>query len=135
MKQLWIAAVAGVFLVAGPLRADEAKDIRDVIGDQIQAFEADDLSTAYSFASPDIQSIFRTPEIFGSMVRRGYPMIWRPSEVIYYGLRSESGQMVQRMGFRDPGGQVHLFDYEMEIGPDGWRVDGVIPVREAGEAV
>ncbi len=135
MRKLWIVATVVAHLVAAPLRADEASDIQGVIGDQIRAFEADDLATAYSFASPGIQSIFPSPESFAAMVRQGYPMIWRPGDVIYYGLRREGGQMVQRMGFRDAAGQEHLFDYEMTPGPSGWRIDGVIPVRGGGEAV
>lgn len=135
MKQLWIAAAVVAALLSGPLEADEATDIRAVIGDQIRAFEADDLSTAYSFASPTIQSIFPSPEIFGAMVRQGYPMIWRPSEVTYFDLRQEGGKTVQRMGFRDAAGQMHLFDYEMRRGVSGWRIEGVFPVRGGGEAV
>lgn len=135
MSKLWIGAVIVAHLVAGPLRADEASDIRGVIGDQIRAFEADDLAMAYSFAAPNIQSIFPSPEIFGSMVRQGYPMIWRPAEVTYFDLRQEGGKRVQRMGFRDAAGQLHLFDYEMSLGASGWRIEGVFPVRGGGEAV
>jgi hypothetical protein len=122
-------------LVAGALSADDASDIHGVIGNQLQAFEADDLATAYSFASPTIQSMYPSPETFGSMVRQGYPMIWRPAGVIYYGVRTEGGQMVQRMGFRDAAGQEHLFDYFMSPGASGWKIDGVVPVRGGGEAV
>ncbi len=135
MQRLWLAMIVVTGFMAGPLRADDAADIRGVIGHQIEAFEADDLTTAYSFASPTIRSIFPSPEIFGSMVRQGYPMIWRPAEVIYLGLRDERGQLVQRMGFRDAYGKLHLFDYEMTMGASGWQIDGVIPVREGGTAV
>lgn len=135
MRKLWIVAVVVAQFVSGPLCADEASDIQAVIGDQIRAFAADDIATAYSFASPGIRSMFPSPESFAAMVRHGYPMIWRPRDVIYYGLRREGGQVVQRMGFRDAAGQEYLFDYEMSPGPSGWRIDGVIPVRGGGEAV
>ena len=135
MRTLWIVAVVVAQFVAGPLRADEAGEIQSVIASQIRAFEADDIATAYSFASPGIQSMFPSPERFAAMVRQGYPMIWRPDDVIYYGLRHDGGQVIQRMGFRDAAGREHLFDYEMTLGPSGWRIDGVIPVRGGGEAV
>lgn len=135
MRRLCMISALAAVLAANPLRADDAADIRGVIGDQIAAFEAGDLATAYSFASPGIRSIFPSPEIFGDMVRQGYPSIWRPAEVIYFGLRSEGGRMMQRMGFRDGEGKLQLFDYEMMPGATGWRIDGVIPVREGGAAV
>lgn len=135
MRQLCMTCAVVAVLAASPLRADDAADIRGVIGDQIAAFAAGDLAIAYSFASPGIRSIFPSPEIFGNMVRQGYPMIWRPAEVIYFGLRGEGGRMMQRMGFRDGEGNLHLFDYEMMPGGSGWRIDGVIPVREGGAAV
>ena len=135
MRVIRAVAVAIALLAAMPALADEAAEIRDVIGDQVAALGAGDLPTAYSFASPDIQAIFPSPEIFGGMVRQGYPMIWQPSEVVYFGLRIEGGKRLQRMGFRDGAGQLHLFDYEMIPGAGSWRIDGVFPVADQGAAV
>lgn len=135
MKLIRFAGALLLSLSASIAAADEAGDIRDVIGDQIAAFEAGDVGTAYGFASPGIQAIFPSPEIFAGMVRQGYPMIWHPAEVVYYGLRTEGGKWVQRMGFRDGAGQMHLFDYLMVPGDGGWRIDGVFPVPDQGAAV
>jgi Domain of unknown function (DUF4864) len=135
MKLIRLAGAALLSLAATFAVADEAADIRGVIGDQITAFGAGDLPGAYSYASPDIQAIFPSPEIFGGMVRQGYPMIWKPSQVVYFDLRTEGGKLLQRMGFRDGAGQLHLFDYEMIQGTDGWRIDGVMPVQDQGVAV
>ena len=75
-------------LIAGPARADlEAPDaadaaaIRDVIEAQLKAFQADDGAQAFSYASPAIQSIFKDPDTFMSMVRAGYQPVYRPREV------------------------------------------------------
>lgn len=135
MKLIPVAGAVVFCLAASFAGADEAGDIRDVIGDQVTAFGAGDLPTAYSFASPDIQAIFPSPEIFGGMVQRGYPMIWQPAEVVYFDLRTEGGKWLQRMGFRDGSGALHLFDYEMIPGTGGWRIDGVVPVPDQGAAV
>lgn len=122
---LGLGIAAAIAAAAG---ADDGADIRDVIGDQIAAFLAEDLNTAFDFASPMIQGMFRDPETFGRMVETGYPMIWRPDAVRYLDLHEEQGRVLQRMGFRDGAGQFHLFDYEMILGPDGWRINGVYPV-------
>jgi hypothetical protein len=127
---LAFALIAGGALVGNPgvALADDKSDIQAVIGRQIEAFAADDLSAAFDFASPMIQGIFRDPETFGRMVETGYPMIWRPDAVRYLDLHEENGHVLQRMGFRDGAGQFHLFDYEMIAGPDGWLINGVYPV-------
>lgn len=135
MRRKFRGTVLALAMAAGAATADDAADIRSVIGDQIAAFGADDLLTAFGFASPTIQGLFGNPENFGRMVANGYPMIWRPGAVSYLGLREEGGRPVQRMGFRDAGGAFHLFDYVMIEGPDGWRIDGVVPVPDTGTGV
>lgn len=135
MWQRMRAAVLAVVTITGAALADDGAEIRGVIGDQIAAFRADDLATAFGYASPTIQGMFRTPENFGRMVAGGYPMIWRPDAVSFLGLREEGGRPVQRMGFRDAAGGFHLFDYLMVEGADGWRIDGVVPVPDAGAGV
>lgn len=129
--RLFLLVLLLVFALGpGNARADQAEDIQGVINRQVEAFAAGDLAAAYSFAAPTIQSIFPSPEIFGRMVETGYPMIWRPAEVRYLGLRTEDGKTIQRMGFRDAAGRLHLFDYEMTEEDGVWRIAGVIPVRE-----
>ncbi|MFN3647028.1 MAG: DUF4864 domain-containing protein [Gemmobacter sp.] len=125
--------VAGVVLWAGMAVAQEA-EIRGVIGDQITAFRADDFGAAFAYASPAIKGIFGTPERFGAMVRQGYPMVHRPDEVRYLGLRQEGGRQVQRVMIRDGQGRVHFLDYEMIEAEGGWQINGVrlLPPQGAG---
>ncbi|MDW4551134.1 DUF4864 domain-containing protein [Defluviimonas sp. D31] len=118
-----------------PARGEDGAEIRGVIGAQIEAFAADDLAAAFGFASPMIRHMFQTPETFGNMVRQGYPMIWRPGAVRYLGLREEDGRMLQRMGFVDGEGRLHLFDYDMVQSRDGWRINGVHPVSAPAAGV
>lgn len=125
--------VAGVVLWAGVVAAQET-DIRGVISNQITAFQADDFGAAFGFASPNIKGIFGSPERFGAMVRQGYPMVHRPEEVRYLGLRMEAGRQVQRVMIRDGAGRVHFLDYEMIEAEGGWQINGVrlLPPQGAG---
>ena len=52
--------------------------ICSVIQDQLGAFTKDDAAGAFGYASPGIQRMFGTPEIFMDMVRQGYPPVHRP---------------------------------------------------------
>ncbi|SLN53141.1 hypothetical protein PEL8287_02835 [Roseovarius litorisediminis] len=115
--------------LALPARADETA-IRQVISDQITAFLADDFEAAFDFASPSIRSIFRTPENFGAMVRDGYPMVWRPAEVDFLKAETIAGQLWQNVMVRDADGVLHILEYQMVEGDDGWKINAV-RVRKA----
>ncbi len=100
-------------------------EIEANIGAQINAFKADDFVTAFTYASPNIQKLFRTPENFGAMVRNGYPMVWRPSEVRFLELREVAGSLWQKVMIVDGSGQVHLLDYQMIRQGSDWKINGV----------
>jgi len=117
--------------LSGAARADEAA-LRAVISSQIEAFLAEDLDRAYSFASPFIQRKFGTPETFGTMVREGYPMVWRPSDVTFLDAEVIAGKLWQSVMLRGPAGKTWIVDYEMVELEGGWKINGV-QVREAPE--
>ena len=118
----------GLAVSAAAQEATDVPAIRNTIAGQLDAFRADDLPRAFSFASPSIQGMFGTPGNFGLMVQRGYPSIWRPSRVIYFDQRAEGGKVLQRMGFVDAAGAEHWFAYEM-VQVDGvWKINAVYPI-------
>ena len=116
-------------VLALPARADDAA-IRSVISAQIEAFLADDFETAFTHASPSIRSIFGTSERFGQMVRRGYPMVWRPAEVEFLSTERRGGRLWQDVLIRDGEGALHILEYQMIEGEDGWKINAV-RLREA----
>jgi hypothetical protein len=117
--------------LSGAARADEAA-LRAVLSSQIEAFLAEVVDRAYSFASPFIQRKFGTPETFGTMVREGYPMVWRPSDVTFLDAEVIAGRLWQSVMLRGPAGKSWIVDYEMIELDDGWKINGV-QVREAPE--
>ena len=117
-----------VFGLSGPVSAQGA-DIENVIDGQIQAFLADDVERAFGFASPTIQQMFRTPQNFGMMVQRDYPMVWRPEELRYLELREIAGALWQKVLIRDQKGGVHIMDYQMIPTENGWKINGVQVLR------
>lgn len=126
-----LLALALALLTALPATAqdDPAAAIRGTIQGQIDAFLADDVATAFSFAAPGIQGIFQTPENFGRMVREGYPMVWRPAEVTFLDLHPRDGGLWQRVRITDAEGRVHFLDYQMLTTPDGIRIGAVELLR------
>lgn len=109
--------------------------IQSTILDQIDAFKADDFARAFTFASPVIKGIFGTPDNFGMMVRNGYPMVYRPSEVRMLERRQVAGQTVQRVLITDADGRSHVLDYQMIETAEGWQINGVTLVPSGGLGV
>lgn len=110
--------------LAAPAPAQQA-EIEGVIRGQIEAFRADDFATAFTYASPAIKQLFQSPNRFGSMVRQGYPMVWRPADVTFLDLDEQGSVMVQRVLIRDQQGALHVLAYQMIPTDDGWQINGV----------
>ncbi|GIT91242.1 hypothetical protein JANAI62_16970 [Jannaschia pagri] len=122
MKQL----CAAVFFAFAPIAAVAQQDaFAGVIEGQIEAFLADDMETAFGFAAPGIQSMFRTPETFGRMVQQGYPMVWRPDTVEYLSARQTERGWMQDILITDASGRLHRLAYLMLETADGWKIGGV----------
>ena len=125
-----------------PLRAQsdmEAADvqgIRRVIEQQIDAFQQDDGTRAFSFAAPAIRKIFPTAEIFMRMVRQGYQPVYRPRSYAFDELTRIDGRLVQPVRVVGPDGVPVTALYIMERQPDGgWKIGGCVLTREAGKGV
>lgn len=131
-----LAFALSMFIALLPQHAvaqDAGVEIRGVISDQIAAFKADDFEMAFTFASPGIKRLFGSPGRFGQMVRSGFPMVWRPAGVRFTDLSVRDGRQVQSVIVTDQAGTLHVLDYEMVPGQEGWLINGVW-VREADGA-
>lgn len=129
MRQIFGAILISLLTIL-PAQADE--DIEGVISAQIEAFLADDFETAFTFASPMIKNIFGTPERFGAMVRNGYPMVWRPRDVEFLAIERRGRELWQNVMVRDADGAMHILEYQMIPGENGWKINAV-RVRKAVE--
>ncbi|MCQ0092590.1 DUF4864 domain-containing protein [Roseovarius sp. M141] len=118
-----LCVVAGVAF-GTPIRAQE-EPIRAVISAQIEAFEADDLDAAFTYASPTIQRMFGTAQNFETMVKNGYPMVWRPGDLKFLALEERGGLLWQDVLVRDLQGALHILEYQMQQDDAGWKINGV----------
>ncbi len=129
MRKGFLFLAAGALLGAATLGAAGAQEapgaIEGVISRQMEAFKADDLATAFSFAAPGIRTLFGDPMDFGAMVRQGYPMVWRPADIRFLEARPIAGGVVQTVLVRDGAGAFHTLEYLMVEGAEGWQIAGV----------
>lgn len=133
MRAFAAACLIVATLAAGVVRADDAASvsaadhqaIEQVITSQVDAFRRDAGEEAFSFASPNIQSMFHDAPHFMAMVRQGYPPVYRPRSFAFDRLVTIDGRIVQRVMIIGPDGAAALALYTMEREPDGtWRIDG-----------
>lgn len=118
-------------LLALPAQAQDAP-IQSTIQSQLDAFLADDFARAFSFASPNLRTLFGSPDNFSLMVKNGYPMVWRHGAVQMLELREVAGGLWQRVMITDDMGRTHLLDYQMVETPEGWQINAVQLLPEAG---
>lgn len=120
-----LTGMLGNAVAAEPSAADRST-IQQIIADQISAFRADDGQAAYSFASPTIQRIFPSPEIFMSMVRQGYPQVYRPLRYSFSRTGTgPDGLPTQRVIIVGPDGKTYEAIYTMQQQPGGvWKING-----------
>jgi Domain of unknown function (DUF4864) len=89
------------------------------------AFAADDAKRAFSYAAPAIREMFGTPDRFMEMVRAGYPVVYRPTSVVFLNPEWVEGQLVQGVHLTDASGALWLAVYRLERQPDkSWRISG-----------
>lgn len=132
MRHFIFAVLLSVGLYA-PANA-QGTEIEANIRAQIEAFQADDFDSAFSYASPTIQQVFRSPENFGAMVKNGYPMVWRPAELRFLDLRDVAGQLWQKVMITDAKGHVHVLDYQMVNLEGIWKINAVQVLEAPGIA-
>lgn len=102
----------------------EATEFQRIITSQLNAFNADDGAAAYAFAAPSIRRLFPSPEIFLSMVKRGYPPVYRQRSYSFGRIGNEmGGRPTQHVTIIDANGKAWTALYAMERQPDGaWKI-------------
>lgn len=140
-RKLSLIALALVAIVAWPLTLSaqavtdaEAQEFQHIITSQLNAFNADDGATAYGFAAPAIKRMFPSPEIFMSMVQKGYPPVYRRQSYSFGRIGNEmGGAPTQHVTIIDQSGKAWIALYAMERQPDGsWKIVGCQLVEEPG---
>jgi hypothetical protein len=126
--------ILGFWLLATSVFAQDNSAIEDVIGGQLEAFNARDIEEAWTYASPNIKRLFGSSVNFGNMVQQGYPMVWDNDEVRFLDLRDVRGNLWQKVMVRDAQGGLHILDYQMVETADGWQINGVqlLPAPDVG---
>lgn len=132
---LWLMPVPGFAENDADLRDGDREAIQHVISRQLDAFQRDDETEAFSYASPSIQAQFRTPAEFMRMVRTGYDAVYRPRSTRFLETFVVDGQVVQPLEVVAADASVLVAFYLMERQPDRtWRISGCMLGTSQGRA-
>src|SRR5262245_19284265 len=138
MVRLFVLALLAFGCAAASPAADvsgaDARAIRAVIADQLDAFARDDGARAFALATSGIRQRFGTPEVFMEMVRTGYPVVYRPTSVQFEPPAVVDGEVIQPVRMTDAEGQAWIAFYPMQREADGrWRINGCQLERVRGQ--
>ncbi len=119
-------AFAGAAVAQEPALSDgDRAAIRDIIARQVEAFRRDEGDAAFGLASPMIQQMFGSTDVFMDMVRQGYQPVYRPRAFEFGEIVALDGQPTQKVRVIGPDGRPVTAFYPMTQLPDGsWRING-----------
>jgi hypothetical protein len=109
------------------ISAADADAIRSVIEAQLAAFAADDADAAFAFASEGIRKTFGTADNFLAMVKASYPVVYRPTSVLFLDPQELADAIMQGVEMSDETDRLWLAVYRMQRQSDNtWRIDGCV---------
>lgn len=107
--------------------AEQARQVRQLVQAQLDAFAADDAPRAFSYAATTIQQMFGTPEVFLDMVRTSYPVVYRPASVTFLTPKADGAGIVQPVHMTDAAGASWMALYRLvQLEDKSWRIAGCV---------
>jgi hypothetical protein len=94
--------------------SDQASRARAVIQAQLDAFAADDSQRAFLLGTEALRKRFGSPDRFMSMIRRGYPVVYRPATVAFLQPQWDAARLIQAVQMTDAQGNGWLATYRLE---------------------
>ena len=119
--------------LAAPFTAADAKSVRQVIEAQLAAFASDDAPKAFSFAAPNVREAAGSASSFLTMVRRDYPVVYRPASTAFLKPEGAGDEVLQRVQMLDASGDSWLAIYSLQRQKGNvWRITGCAVVENKG---
>ena len=105
---------------------------QNIISAQIDAFLKDDAQRAYSYASPGIQQMYPSPDIFFEMVKRAYGPVYRPGNYAFGRSEMTANGVTQEVLIHASDGQDWTALYTLERQSDGsFKISSVHMIKSA----
>lgn len=127
--KLWLvffAAALATLFTTSLTHAGDAEDqqqTRAVIEAQLEAFKQGDGPKAFSYATPNIQTMFGDADTFMQMVRDGYDVVYHPASVRFVKFETDGMNALHAVQMVDRQKTLWNVYYVLQKRPDGsWRI-------------
>lgn len=125
---------------AADVTAIQSRQARAIVQAQLDAFADDDGPKAFDLANAMVRQRFKTPERFMAMIKRSYPVLYRPSSVAFLKPEWEDdGMLLQPVQLSDTQGRGWLASFHLESQAQGkskakgnWLIAGCEVVPKEG---
>lgn len=118
---------------AEALSAKDQKAVQAVVQSQLAAFAKDDADKAFSYAAPELRKTIGSSSAFMAMVKKSYPVVYRPASVAFLKPEGADDDVVQRVQMLDASGASWLAVYSLQRQKDKtWRISGCVVVENKG---
>ena len=118
-----------------PLSTADAEQVRSTVQGQLAAFAKDDGAKAFSYAAPNVRQTFGNAAAFLEMVRRNYPVVYRPASSAFLTVEGAGNQAVQRVQMQDAAGASYLATYTLQRQKNKtWRITGCQVAPNKGQS-
>jgi hypothetical protein len=118
---------------AEAVSAKDQKAVQAVVQSQLAAFAKDDADKAFSYAAPELRKTIGSPSAFMTMVKKSYPVVYRPASVAFLKPEGAGDDVVQRVQMLDASGASWLAVYSLQRQKDKtWRISGCAVVENKG---
>lgn len=141
----WSGLALALFLMVcalsihSPLRAAEPGNravTQAIIEAQLAAFRQDEGAKAFSFASPDIQRVFESPENFMQMVKSNYRVVYRNAQVKFLSFQGDESFAQHVVQMVDENNALWSVLYTLEKMKDGsWRISSCQTSKAQGDLI
>ncbi len=109
--------------------ADE-KSVHAVVDAQLAALAKDDAKKAFSYAAPNVRKSVGSATGFIALVRKEYPMVYRPASVVFLRTEGKDDEAFQRVQILDADGNSWLAVYSLQRQKNkSWLITGCVVVE------
>lgn len=119
------ACLASPLTWAREVTAAQISQARAVVQAQLDAFAGEDAVKAFLLNSESVRERFGSPDRFMAMIRRRYPMVYRPASVAFQRPQWEDSDLMQSVQMTDSQGTGWLATFRLQPQSKGpWLIAG-----------
>lgn len=122
-----VAATAAVRTHRDSLSQEDARSVEQIVMAQLVAFASDDAAGAFATTTPAVRKAIGDAGRFAALVRGTYPMVYRPSTVVFHKPEVNGNTVLQLVEITDQRTKSWLAMFALERQSDkSWAISGCV---------